>query len=820
MEQKKISGSGQAVGSKLDEKKITPDSKRAPEKVPQGMPEMGRAEKAIPFMGGFTCTGAHSIKQCTSFGACKTSDCPSGQYCIGPQAVAPAAPKAVKEAQCVKPDAIGEATCAESGAVKESGTFPGLKKVELVVKGVTVPVLEKCPQDKPLCVLGQCVAQNEAVCDDSDKTDYAKLHEWELAGNDKTDLQVDNSIIESGSVQVVAGGSAAGDKTYKDKCKGDALLLEQVCNNGVAKEVAINCAYFKQFEMTASERKKLCGSVDSNPFFCEVSGLIDWNAYKCKYNSKNEAYCNIDPAKLVDSDKDTVPDVFDNCVNVLNPNQEDSDGDGKGDACEPVNCVDYNGSTKIATVFPSECDTEKWDKQWVTGNDVIDGLDVGYDGIPDSIERCKIGTDPKKDDSDGDGITDGAELHWQKDEVGAFDGTFHPEHGETNPMKADTDNDGVPDGMEMDVGGCPTNPTYCSNDTCIKMAYPWKCMSKNVFSEKIVGDDKAWLKRVAWAAGAGKVVAVDNAGGIFVSNDHGETWAKEVSTAQALNLYHYSHVSVTADGKKIRARSGINFYAWNGGEWEVSNGKEMGTYQPQFGDEEIPWWVRHISPDGSVEYAVGFSNAIAMKQANGSWKWPNKPLSGAPTIAWLFQGNASDITSDSSGQHVIVSYLPNFSGLPDLPFGPLKTFYALGTYDGDFRTQLSSDGGVAVSIFRESTTIWTPKNVGYSNDFGKTWSKSYPAGHPEAITMKPDGSIAALLMLDAKIWASVAKGGEKYAGKDWYPMTIDPPLPISQAGQDYILPDIASSPDGKSFIVIGVDYGKKQNIIYKIMCAP
>ncbi len=162
----------------------------------------------------------------------------------------------------------------------------------------------------------------------------------------------------------------------------------------------------------------------------------------------------------VDADHDSIPDLYDNCPNNYNPDQTNTDAkpidngpyvpgddatvpnsDGLGDACDPDIDNDFMLNTGTSPLG-------------------IPGEDVGCGSGP---------TDPKKADTDGDGVVDGVECllgsdplnPLSKPSTAAFDNIKALFGADQN--KSDTDGDGIPDRYE--VMGWATSPTMTDTNS-------------------------------------------------------------------------------------------------------------------------------------------------------------------------------------------------------------------------------------------------------------------------------------------------------------------------------------------------------------------
>ena len=180
-----------------------------------------------------------------------------------------------------------------------------------------------------------------------------------------------------------------------------------------------------------------------------MSGLTIFGLYAivltgCKTASKARTDCEVydhnQDMMVLDADCDGTPDNVQDTGNsgVNLTDIVDSDGDGVSDETEIEMGTD-----------PNNPDSD--------GDGKPDGKeDADEDGVPDYVE-IELGTDPNQADSNGDGIPDG-----QDDTDG--DGLNNSEEGVlgTSSESADSDGDGISDYLEVWVYG--TDPTTPDQD--------------------------------------------------------------------------------------------------------------------------------------------------------------------------------------------------------------------------------------------------------------------------------------------------------------------------------------------------------------------
>ena len=150
-----------------------------------------------------------------------------------------------------------------------------------------------------------------------------------------------------------------------------------------------------------------------------------------------------------DSDNDGVPDSEDNCPSAFNPDQADTDGDGIGDACD--NCVNVANP----------------------GQENLDGDPWGSACDPDGEEPpppTLPATPSKFDDADGDGVADSGDQCPGEDDTIDADGDRIPDCLDDF---VDSDGDGVADADDL----CPDFDDFadidkdglfdCQDDPCV-----------------------------------------------------------------------------------------------------------------------------------------------------------------------------------------------------------------------------------------------------------------------------------------------------------------------------------------------------------------
>ncbi len=174
-----------------------------------------------------------------------------------------------------------------------------------------------------------------------------------------------------------------------------------------------------------------------------------------------------------DSDSDGLSDGLERS-NGTNPLNADTDGDTCSDGEEDANA---NGQVDPGETDPrtaGDCGINSTDSD---GDGLPDAIEDGFgtdknnadtdgDGLSDGLEdrnkngRVELGeTNPRKKDSDCDGLIDGPDQGSFKGEDQNANGQVDP--GETNPLNSDTDGDGIRDGVERGVTTGAAPDTTC-----------------------------------------------------------------------------------------------------------------------------------------------------------------------------------------------------------------------------------------------------------------------------------------------------------------------------------------------------------------------
>lgn len=189
-------------------------------------------------------------------------------------------------------------------------------------------------------------------------------------------------------------------------------------------------------------------------------------------SSGDSAETNFDP----DIDGDGVDRSVDNCPEVANPDQLDSDSNGVGDLCETDGSNDDSDGDSIPDVSdncPTVSNSEQGDVDFDGIGDACDpqdDSDSDSDSVRDEIDNCFVDFNPDQSDIDGDGKGDACDTQNDtdtdgdgiRDEIDNCPATDNPDQTDSNGngtgdscegvVVIDTDNDTIPDATD----NCPT----------------------------------------------------------------------------------------------------------------------------------------------------------------------------------------------------------------------------------------------------------------------------------------------------------------------------------------------------------------------------
>lgn len=195
------------------------------------------------------------------------------------------------------------------------------------------------------------------------------------------------------------------------------------------------------------------------------AALVHLNCTRQDIDNGREPDGQCEIGDSTDNDFDGIQNDADNCPNVANANQADSDSDGTGDACDID--VDGDGVNNDQDNCPSVSNADQADADNDGTGDACDtgDADSDSDGVKDDEDNCPGVANPNQADADTDGTGDACDSDRDGDGV---DNTTDNCPNVANADQADADGDGTGDlcdtendsdgdGVPNDMDNCPVD---------------------------------------------------------------------------------------------------------------------------------------------------------------------------------------------------------------------------------------------------------------------------------------------------------------------------------------------------------------------------
>lgn len=161
-----------------------------------------------------------------------------------------------------------------------------------------------------------------------------------------------------------------------------------------------------------------------------------------------------------DPDGDNIPYPEDNCPIDTNEDQADSDGDGLGNACDSFDDdIDNDNILSSNDNCPFHYNPGQEDNDNDGFGDICDN-DFDNDGIIDDLDNCREVSNTDQLDSDSDGVGNACDFDFDNDGYNDDDDNCPTD---SNPTQIDSDEDGIGDTCDADPDG---DGLIGANDNC------------------------------------------------------------------------------------------------------------------------------------------------------------------------------------------------------------------------------------------------------------------------------------------------------------------------------------------------------------------